>query len=387
MRIFAGKNLDGSVAETVVATNETLLDSFPTEVSDDTSNGNDSAEDIDVVPAQEEEDAELIGILNDEYRGDFTPIEPFNGTLPRIVCWGDSLTASFDRKTAYPDVLRELSGCEVVNYGVESENTAMIAMRQGGVRVNVKATVIPSECELIPLFLRTEDEGHVFFLDHGDGGVNPCSICGIKGNLQKINGAYYFTREQKGERISVPEGTQFKTFGMSDAKENDVLVIFTGTNDLPDADSIYDIIAMQRSMLAAAQCERYVVIGLTYAGGIEEIDTVNDILSNEYEDHFVDIRKYMIHFGLEDAQLEVTGGDREDIKNGEIPRSLRRDYVHGNAHFYRLLAGQIYRRMQYLGYLPMTEEVNAQGISDKDTNAEGIAGRDTNAEENNKGEI
>ena len=97
---------------------------------------------------------------------------------------------SVDEASAYPDILRDMSGCDVVNYGVESENTAMIAMREGGLRVNVKATVIPSDTNLIPIFLRTENNGHVFFLDYGDGGVNPCTINGIEGELQQINGSY-----------------------------------------------------------------------------------------------------------------------------------------------------------------------------------------------------
>ena len=111
----------------------------------------------------------------------------YDGVNPRIVCWGDSLTVSLDNASAYPDILRQLSGCEVINYGVEMDSAAMIAMREGGLRVNVKATVIPADTNLIPVFLRTEDNGHVRFLDNGDGGVNPCSISGIEGELSKLN--------------------------------------------------------------------------------------------------------------------------------------------------------------------------------------------------------
>lgn len=280
----------------------------------------------------------------------------FNGLIPRIVCWGDSLTVSVDGKSAFPDILRDLSGCEVINYGVESENTAMIAMREGGLRVNVKATVLPADTNLIPIFLRTENDGHVFFLDYGDGGVNPCSINGIEGELQQLNGSYYFKRSTKGERLAVEEGTQFKTFGMNDAKPDDILVIFAGTNDLPDSKSVKNIINLERSMLEAAQCDKYIIVGLTYAGGIPEIDAVNKALENEFGDHFVDIRKYMLNYGLADAGLTPSDADRADIRKGEIPSSLRRDYVHGNKHYHRLLGEQIYRRMQYLGYVPIFRE-------------------------------
>ncbi|MBQ6574607.1 MAG: SGNH/GDSL hydrolase family protein [Lachnospiraceae bacterium] len=285
------------------------------------------------------------------YRGSVDPVGKYDGTLPRIICWGDSLTVSLDQKSAFPDILRDLSGCEVINYGVESESTAMIAMREGGLRVNVKATVIPADTTLIPVFLRTEDNGHVYFLDNGDGGVNPCTISGIEGELSKLNGSYYFKRARKGERLSVDEGTQFKTFAMNDAREDDVLVIFAGTNDIPDKKSAASIIRLERAMLDAVSCKRFVIVGLTYAGGIPEIDAVNEELSKEFGDNFLDIRKYMLAYGLEDAGITPTQQDMDDIAKGEIPSSLRSDYVHGNRHYHRLLGQQVYRRMQYLGYL------------------------------------
>ncbi len=304
-----------------------------------------------------EEETEEIEPDETEYlwHGTIEPKNDFRGMIPRIVCWGDSLTVSIDGKSAYPDILRDLSGCEVVNYGVENENTAMIAMREGGVRVNVKATVLPADTNLIPVFLRTEDNGHVYFLDYGDGGVNPCSIGGIEGELQQLNGAYYFKRNLKGERIAIEEGTQFKTFGMKDAKEDDILVIFAGTNDLPDTKGAANIISLERRMIEAAGCDKYIIIGLTYAGGIPEIDAVNEALSKEFGDHFVDIRRYMLNYGLADAGLTPTDQDLADIKKGEIPSSLRNDYVHGNKYYHRLLGEQIYRRLRYLGYIPDTE--------------------------------
>ncbi|MCR5672555.1 MAG: SGNH/GDSL hydrolase family protein [Lachnospiraceae bacterium] len=309
---------------------------------------------------KEEKDDEPVPPVKDDneqlWHGDIEPAAEFEGLLPRIVCWGDSLTVSVDGKSAFPDILRSLSGCEVINYGVEAESASMIAMREGGVRVNVKATVIPADTNLIPVFLRTENNGNVHFLDHGDGGVNPCSISGIEGRLQKLNGSYYFARSNKGERIAIEEGTQFKTHGMNDAKEGDILVIFAGTNDLPDSKSVSNIIGIERKMLEAADCDKYIIVGLTYAGGIPEIDKVNEALEKEFGEHFVDIRKYMLNYGLADAGITPTQADKDDIRKGEIPGSLRRDYVHGNKLYHRLLGEQVYRRMVYLGYL-MREDV------------------------------
>ncbi len=347
LRVHAGRAQETAVPvqkeETEPEMSETLAD-LVTEPSD---KGEEEEEDF-TPPVVD--DAEYLWHGPIDSKGDF------NGLIPRIVCWGDSLTVSLDGKSAFPDILRNLSGCEVVNYGVESENTAMIAMREGGLRVNVKATVLPADTNLIPVFLRTEDNGHVYFLDYGDGGVNPCTIGGIEGELSQLNGSYYFKRSTKGERIAIEEGTQFKTFGMNDAREGDILVIFAGTNDLPDANSVKNIIKLERSMLEAAKCDKYIIVGLTYAGGIPEIDKVNEALAEEFKDHFVDIRKYMLNYGLADAGITPTHNDLTDIKKGEIPSSLRNDYVHGNKIYHRLLGEQVYRRMQYLGYIPGTTE-------------------------------
>ena len=349
LRVHAGKAQERTMAEAKEAAASNESAAAPVVADEKSATDEETQEDSDkdvYLPISEEEEH--------LYRGPVEPGSDFRGMIPRIVCWGDSLTVSIDGKSAYPDILRDLSGCEVVNYGVESENAAMIAMREGGLRVNVKATVIPSDTNLIPIFLRTENNGHVFFLDYGDGGVNPCSINGIEGELQQLNGSYYFQRKTKGERIAVEEGTQFKTFGMNDSKPDDILVIFAGTNDLPDSKNVKNLIELERSMLEAAQCDKYIIVGLTYAGGIPEIDAVNEALAKEFGDHFIDIRKYMLNYGLADAGIEPSEQDMADIRKGEIPSSLRRDYVHGNKLYHRLLGQQIYRRMQYLGYVPNT---------------------------------
>lgn len=313
-----------------------------------------------IIPDNED----YMGLLNDPWHGDFVPVTDFEGTLPRIVCFGDSMTQTTDEKTAYPDVLRELSACEVMNYGVSSENTSMIAMREGGLPVTTGATVIPAEPELIPIFLDAENGDPIYYLEFGDGGINPCSIDGIEGKISKLNGAYYFKRSEKGSRTVIEDGTLFTTYAMNDKNEEDILILFTGTNDNPSKKNIFDIIKKQRDMIEYYGTSKYLVIGLTFSGTMSDLGTVNEILANEYEDHFLDLRSYLINYGLADAGITPTSTDRDYISKGKIPSSLMRDYVHGNRHFNRLLAEQVYRRLQYLGYLPYnnTEEVEGDSL-------------------------
>lgn len=301
------------------------------------------------------EDTDSKGLLNDPWHGDFTQIVPFSGTLPRIICFGDSLTQSTDEKTAYPDYLREISGCEVINYGVTSENTSMIAMREGGIPVILNSTVIPDESEFIPIFFHAENGDPIYFLENGDAGINPCTIKDIEGKITKINGAYYFKRLAKGKQTVVDDGEIFKTFAMNDKLEDDILVIYTGTNDLPTKSTIYDTVDDINAMIEYYGTSKYLIIGLTYDEKIKDIFEINSILANEYEDNFIDIRTYMINYGIEDAGLTPTTADSDMMSKKRMPPSLMRDSIHGNKFYNELLAKQIYRRLQYLGYLPLEE--------------------------------
>lgn len=294
------------------------------------------------------------------------PIAEFSGTLPRIVCWGDSLTESVDSRSAYPDILADLAGTEVVNYGVRAETTRAIAMREGAIPMYTSECVISANAIPAPLQITTKSGKGVQLLKNGAAGVNPCYIGDIAGSLSYdgMSGLYYFTRAEEGEDVYVEAGSRLTTSGMANRKKGDVLVIFTGTNDAPDTSSVYDMIDVQRAMLDYADCEDYVIVGLTSKEVIPEVETVNEILAEEYGEHFLDVRSYFLEYGLAEAGIEPTARDEADLKKGEIPSSLRQDYVHGNEYFYHILAGQIYRKMQYLGYLPLDESMSGSSMEE-----------------------
>ncbi|MBQ7563088.1 MAG: hypothetical protein IJT16_03755 [Lachnospiraceae bacterium] len=301
-----------------------------------------------------EKKEETVAEETEENEEEAAPIAEFEGELPRIICWGDSLTESSDQRTAYPDVLRELSGAEVINYGIRSDTTLQIALRAGAVGIFANECVIPAESVPVQVSLHTKSGNRVSLLKYGDSGVNPCSLGGVRGRLTlSENGGYVFTRSSPGEEVYVEKGSRLTTAGLAGADRNDILVLFTGTNDRPDKNSIDDIIELQRRILEVSGCEKYVVIGMTCKEVMPEIEQVNEALEKEYQNNFLDIREYMLQYGLEAEGLGETAGDREDIASGEIPRSLRNDYVHGNAYFYDILARKLYERLQYLGYLPV----------------------------------
>ena len=280
--------------------------------------------------------------------------EDWEQTLfPRIVVWGDSLSeGTGGNGVNYPDVLAKLSGCEVHNYGIFAEKTACIAGRQGAMEEYVQPFTIPADLMPVPVRIENENGDYDELLVFGDAGINPCVIGGVEGSLtmDKNDGTRYFTRSEKGKEVALTENTLLETFAMRDKKEDDVLVIFLGTNDKPGVDQMKDIIAQQREMIEYVGTDQYVVISYTYKGWIPEIEAVNQILADEYQEHYLDVRTYLLKEALADEGIEPTEGDLADIANGEIPQSLRSDESHGNERFYRLIGEKLYEKMRELGY-------------------------------------
>ena len=64
--------------------------------------------------------------------------------LPRIICWGDSLTVGYGGNgVTYPKVLGNLIKLETINYGVTAEGARTVAYRQGGLPMYVEAFDMP----------------------------------------------------------------------------------------------------------------------------------------------------------------------------------------------------------------------------------------------------
>lgn len=272
----------------------------------------------------------------------------------RVVVWGDSLTEGTGGDgVTYPNVLEKLAGCEVKNYGVYAETTTCIAGRQGGMPELIHPVTIPAEITDVDVEIENGAGGWDLLLVFGDAGINPCTIAGVEGKLWMDfdTGQRKFTRSEAGEEIVLTEGTPMETFAMKDRKPDDILVIFTGSNDDPTPETVQSVIDVQRDMLAYAEADRYVVIGLTSKRKMPMTAEVNEILAKEYGEHFLDVRKDLLEHGLQDSGIEATAEDQADIADGYIPRSLLTDESHGNAAYYTIIGEALYKKMQQLAYL------------------------------------
>lgn len=311
-----------------------------------------------VIEVAEEPQPDLIEAImqqteTDPYHGELVPTAVYNReTLPRIVCWGDSLTEAGNGQ-AYPDVLATLTDAEIINYGLHSDSTKAVAIREGALPVYVSECVIPGGREGVSVNLSLQNGKKTNLLKNGNVGINPCMIGSVRGNLELSGDSYVFTRSEAGEAVQVTTGTRLMTQGALQKNEDDVVILFTGANDGLDKELAENLISTQKQILDHIGSKHYIVIGVTYAEELDDLVAINEQMAAAYGEHFLDIRDYFVRFGLEDAGITPTKEDEADIAKGLVPASLRQDRVHGTSDFYALLAHQVYRKLMHLGYLPL----------------------------------
>lgn len=322
--------------------------------------------------------------------------------LPGIVCWGDALTAGSAGGVSYPDVLKDLidasivdrydfrgtledsSGLSrikwedytvdipVVNMGSGRENSATVLGRNGAVPFTVKSDfVIPAECESVEISLSNASGAKVTPLTQGDVGVNPVIISGIEGtlslDLERYSRGYYeysFTRSAPGAEAPISAGTEVITAG-SELYRDYIPVIFLGTFDNAFG-TVDELISAQKAMIdrQIANKDRFVILSPFYFAEMGEtgmsthLERFETAMLQEYGNHFINLRKYLMSDGLSDAKLSPTAQDTKDIKNGLVPSSLRSSAEASelNATGYTLLGSLVYNRMDKLGYFDEVKE-------------------------------
>ena len=234
-----------------------------------------------------------------------------------IACWGDSLTEGAGASQAavlvdgekfdvsflsYPEILERLTGMTAYNYGVSGAASDEIAFMQGGL--------------------------------HGLDNFDPF------------------------------ESIDLGTMVQGRLHPGDILVLEIGSNGGWNGD--YDeLIAQYRSMIERAGCEDYFIIGDTDDPGTSFADMSQEpfpegtgagetsweaALREEFGDHFINMRAFLVERGLETAGLEATEEDEEDANRGCVSEQLRADWTHLNSYGYYAQAVAVYERGRDLGY-------------------------------------
>lgn len=275
--------------------------------------------------------------------------------MPDVQCWGDSLTVGPGvGDSNYPNQLGKLSGLNVINFGVGGENSFTIAQRQGGIPFYVDSFNIPENTEFVQIDLYDETGEKLGILIQGDNGVKNASIDGINGviYLSEEDYKFYFRRYIPGEEVFIKKGTRVFTEGMKAKDEDDILVIFSGTNDNISRDNVDSLIENQLKMLDFGENEKFIIIGLTYGNNLDE---VNEQLRSTYGTNFVDIKEHLIELSTTDYSEVMDQEDKKRVDLGIVPNIFRIDDVHGNEIYYDELAKLVYEKILELDYLSKRE--------------------------------
>lgn len=295
--------------------------------------------------------------------------ELIDETNRNISCIGDSLTYGYGASPGtndYPSILQTLIPTKkVYNLGVSGESSDEILARQGGYPAIINPVTIPADTSAVEITFNGNINikgGKTVLLRKNSGDlVNPVTIDGIQGKISFSDNKYYFTRSTAGDEHKIITPQYVVTKEMIDHK-NDIQIIFVGTNGgwmitADDADTRIKKITSQIDMMIDYNTsKKYIIIGMHYFyswvlyNGLTKEQLENAMLL-KYGNHYINLREFMIAYGLECAGLEATSSDQEAITKGDVPPSLLySDGIHGNAYFYKILANLVNEKGKELGY-------------------------------------
>ena len=277
-----------------------------------------------------------------------------------ITVFGDSQTA----RSGYVEELESRLNkkkYKVMKFAQGGSGAVGMAMVQGGISLYVEPFVIPAGTEAVEIKLTNNlrDEGINTLGMQSLSGLNPCEIAGIPGSITTAYDElskelhWYFTRAKAGKQETIISRPVFiKTDAMKYG--GSILVLWLGTNDSyhqEDAEALANrLIRTLDCMIDYNHSDQYIIMGLTSKSFCDKIEDVNLILAGKYGYHFMDIRDYLLKYGLADAGIIPTDQDVVNLQDGEIPESLRTDSVHFNDAGYTVIGDLLYQKGMDLGY-------------------------------------
>jgi hypothetical protein len=299
--------------------------------------------------------------------------------LSTVTCWGDSLTAGAGSTSGltYPAQLATALGRTVNNRGIGGQTSTSIIARQGGITapMTVTSDQIPASG---PVAVTAHPNSPI--TNQGSASFTG-TLAGVPGTLSRdvTTGDYSFTRTTAGSVVSCPAGTPF-IFDLALAAQSDTQVIWVGRNDGTGA------LATTRSNVASAvgflkpYAKRYLTLGVTtksdgtensgsaaYTAFVAHNTTMaglygsftfdgaglitGETAGSQSTGLFLDIRRYLIDYGLAIAGITPTSQDTTDIANDVIPTSLLSpDLLHFNNAGYLVIASVIAQIITWKGW-------------------------------------
>ena len=288
-------------------------------------------------------------------------VDKFDDENTVVVCWGDSITQgmAMSEGYTYPQHLQGQIGSafRVINAGVPGETSEAILSRANAIEICLTNDVTFKKGESKALldrnlFKSVGAETPITYKGFGNQlRLNSVIIDGKKYTIEYENGesydvgTYKLTRESTASALTLKAGTKVKYDYSSQYKKIHCNVIYIGGND---GKLTADVIINKYKKLTALN-ENYIVIIPHYS----ENDLAKEF-KEAFGDKALDIREYMIKQAHIDYGVELTGMDGYCIKKNIVPTSYSYKNQRGDAHLnelgYKILADQVYKKGQQLGY-------------------------------------
>lgn len=269
--------------------------------------------------------------------------------IPQIALCGDSLFA-YSQPSIFNDMVAT-NGAVAYSFAFAGYTSYEIAAKQGGIPMQIATAVtIPADTSAVPIEITNED-GYSFpkSTSHtASNGNNPCYVAGIECKFSTDGNNWYIARTESGEAVEVKAGTIIETSQMK-YHNTDIMAIFMGQNGVwatPD-----DLISQYIRMIQYSENGgKYVVVGL-HSGTASERAELETAMAEEFEEHYINLRKYFVENGLADAGLTPTEEDISAMALGKTPPSLMADGLHLNTYGATIMWTLIYNKMISFGYI------------------------------------
>lgn len=277
-----------------------------------------------------------------------------------IICIGDSLTQGSQWIDELKSNMEEY--VNIVNHSSGGNSTLEMASLIGAYPIDVEPVTIPASGG-VTLQISSPVSQDIYGAERGFypgrqgdiGFVNPYTLGGIEGNIvhtgdgsgSSTNHTYTFTRCVNGSALSLTRQEEMMPSNYNDLDQR-IKIVWLGTNDTPQDIGVDKWLMMLDAVIGNSK--RFIVIGMTAKVIMSDIASINQAAFNKYGSHFLDIRDYLLKYGLQDAGITPTAQDEQDLAEGEIPSSLRIDIVHFNSYGYQIVGQQVYKLGKKLNY-------------------------------------
>lgn len=294
--------------------------------------------------------------------------EQINTEIPRILCWGDSIThgMGMDADKKYPSVLQQLigEGYKVYNGGASGEKSYTIAARQGAYEVYLDKDIVFDAGvskvyigEPYDQCMELADGTKIGISKWGDPFKSELTVSKVYINGEQYRfydagvGSFYLERSDATEALTLAKGSLVEFESQRMQQGSFVEIFYVGANDgiSSTEENITYLINRYKDMIERHGNDNYIVIVPQWDAGFSEA------FKEEFGDKAVDIRLEMCSRDLSTVGLVPTEDDLALQNRGIIPTALKynndpTDSLHLNEYGYKMMANIIYERGVGLGY-------------------------------------